>query len=42
MSYWEFHMGDISPHSFILGQAYHRPRKPPFSWFAWAAHHAKA
>ena len=28
-------MGDISPHSFILWQTYHRPHKPPFSWFAW-------
>ena len=27
-------MGDISPHSFILGQAFHRLCKPPFFWFA--------
>ena len=35
MSYWEFRVGDISPHSFILGWAFHRPCKPPFSWFTW-------
>ena len=27
-------MSDMSPHSFILGRAFHCPRKPPFSWFA--------
>lgn len=26
-------MGDISPHSFTLGQAFHHLLKPPFSWF---------
>ena len=40
MSYSEFCAGDVSPHSFILGQAFHCPSKPPFSWFvqviAWA------
>ena len=25
----------ISPCSFILGRAFHRPSKPPFSWFGW-------
>ena len=34
MSYREFRTGDVSPCSFILGQAFHRSRKPPFSWFA--------
>ena len=36
MSYWEFCLDDIiSPCSFILGRAFHRPSKPPFSWFGW-------
>ena len=26
-------MGDISPCSFTFGWAFHRPPKPPFSWF---------
>ena len=29
-----FHAGDISLCSFLLGQAFHQQRKPPFSWFA--------
>ena len=33
MSYLEFCTGNISPCSFILGQAFHCPLKPPFSWF---------
>ena len=35
MSYWQFCTGNISSHSFILGQAFHQPCKPSFSWFAW-------
>ena len=34
MSYLEFGVGDISPCSFTLRQAFHRLPKPPFSWFA--------
>ena len=33
MSYLEFWVGDISSHSFILGQAFCFLCKPPFSWF---------
>ena len=28
-------MGNISPHSFTLGWAFHCPSKPPFSWLTW-------
>ena len=45
MSYLEFGLGNISPHSFTFGRAFHHPPKPPFSWFAQMtapAHHAKA
>ena len=39
-------MGNISPRNFILGQAFHRPLKPPFSWFVrvivWAQAIARA
>ena len=42
MSYLEFCAVDISPCSFILGRAFHRPPKPPFSWFAQVIARARA
>ena len=46
MSYLAFGAGDISPHRFTLGWAFHRPPKPPFSWFVrvtvWARAIARA
>ena len=42
MSYWEFHAGDISLCSFILGQAFYCLCKPSFSWFAWVITWARA
>ena len=42
MSYLEFGSGDIGPRSFTLGPAFHRPPKPPFSWFAWVTARERA
>ena len=41
-SYLAFGVGDISPHRFTFGRAFHCLPKPPFSWFAWVTAQAQA